>query len=83
MKELLEAYPVLRLITGDALFAQRPLIQLIRKYSRDYLFQVKCNQGDTLDALENCFAKSNDRPPATETTEKRGSYLRPVGYGWI
>ena len=58
---LLESYPMLQLITGDAIFAQRPLIRMIRKLEKDYLFQIKGNQGDTLDALENCFAKATER----------------------
>ena len=74
---------MLHLITGDAIFAQRPLIQLIRKQNRDYLLQIKANQGDTLDAIENCFAKATQRTPAAETIEKKGLSMRPVVYGWI
>jgi hypothetical protein len=83
LRELLENYPMLHLITGDAIFAQRPLIQLIRKQNRDYLLQIKANQGDTLDAIENCFANATQRTPAAETTEKKGLSMRPVVYGWI
>ncbi|QDS99289.1 hypothetical protein HG15A2_26110 [Adhaeretor mobilis] len=46
---LLETYPMLRLITGDAMFAQRPLAELICGQGRDYLLQIEANQGDTLD----------------------------------
>jgi hypothetical protein len=83
LRELLENYPMLHLITGDAIFAQRPLIQLIRKQNRDYLLQIKANQGDTLDAIENCFANATERTPAAQTTEKKGVLMRPVVYGWI
>lgn len=83
LHELLVAYPMLRLITGDAIFAQRPLIKLIRQQNRDYLLQIKANQGNTLDALENCFAKATERTPAAQTAEKKGRSLRPVVYGWI
>jgi hypothetical protein len=72
LKELLDAYPMLRLLTGDAIFAQRPLIELMCRHECDYLLQVKANQADTLDALENCFAKATERSPAAETTDKRG-----------
>lgn len=58
--DLLTAYPMLQLITGDAIFAQRPLIKMIRSVDKDYLFQIKANQSDTLDALENCFARLRD-----------------------
>lgn len=79
--ELLDAYPMLRLFTGDAIFAQRPLAELICGRGRDYLLQVKGNQGDTLDALENCFAKAVERPPAASSTDKRGLWKKPAGCG--
>jgi len=83
LQELLRAYPMLQLITGDAIFAQRPLAELIGKENRDYLLQIKANQGDTLDALEHCFAQAAERSPAAETTEKKGPFRKPVAYGWI
>lgn len=81
--ELLDAYPMLRLFTGDAIFAQRPLAELICGRGRDYLLQVKGHQGDTLDALQNCFAKAAERPPAAQSTHKRGLSKKPAGYGSI
>jgi hypothetical protein len=83
LQELLSAYPMLQLITGDAMFAQRPLADLICKKNRDYLFQIEANQGDTLDALQHCFAQAAERRPAAETTEKKGRCRKPVVYGWI
>ncbi len=70
LAELLDAYPMLRLVTGDAIFAQRPLAELITSRGCDYLLQVKGNQGDALDALVHCFAGAPQRPPAAQTTEK-------------
>lgn len=81
LEELLDAYPMLRLFTGDAIFAQRPLAELIRAHGRDYLLQVKDNQGDTLDALENCFAQATRRPPSAQSTNKRGLSKKPASYG--
>jgi hypothetical protein len=83
LRGLLDSYPMLQLITGDAIFAQRPLIKLIRSLGKDYLFQVKGNQKDTLNALENCFAKATERPPAAQMDEKRGHYGNAVVYGLI
>ncbi|HIC35494.1 MAG TPA: hypothetical protein EYO78_11860, partial [Gammaproteobacteria bacterium] len=83
LEALLDAYPMLQLITGDAIFAQRPLAELICAKNRDYLLQVKANQGDTLDALEHCFSQAVDRPPAAETTEKKGRCRKPVVCGSI
>lgn len=81
--ELLEMYPMLRLLTGDAIFAQRPLAELISSRGCDYLFQIEANQGDTLDALEHCFAQADKRPPAAETIEKKGNFTKRVGCGSI
>jgi hypothetical protein len=81
LAEQLDAYPMLRLFTGDAIFAQRPLAELICGRGRDYLLQVKGNQGDTLDALENCFAQAAERPPAASSTNKRGLLKKPAASG--
>jgi hypothetical protein len=85
LAELLEAYPMLRLITGDAIFAQRPLAELITGRGCDYLLQVKANQADALDALVHCFAGAPHRPPAAERTEKskRGAGGKPAASGSI
>jgi hypothetical protein len=84
LADLLDAYPMLRLITGDAIFAQRPLAQLITgRDGCDYLLQVKDNQGDVLDALVHCFAGAPQRPPAAQTTEKskRGASGKRAAFG--
>ncbi len=72
LAELLEAYPALQLLTGDAIYAQRPLLELLQDYGCDYLFQVKANQPDMLDALETCFFQETATEPAHEVIEKRG-----------
>lgn len=72
LEQLLDAYPALRLLTGDAIFAQRPLAELICRRGCDYLLQIKGNQGDTLDALQNCFAHAAQRRPAAEMSDKKG-----------
>ena len=38
---LLTAYPALQLLTGDAIYAQRPLLELVQEHGCDYLFQVQ------------------------------------------
>jgi len=83
LRGLLASYPMLKLITGDAIFAQRPLITMIRNLGKDYLFQIKGNQRDTLDALENCFANATERPPAALMDKKRGLFGSSVVYGWM
>ena len=81
LAELLTAYPALQLLTGDAIYAQRPLLELLQEHGCDYLFQVKANQPDMLDALETCFFQETPIPPADEVLEKRGSTKRHAGFG--
>jgi hypothetical protein len=73
LKELFEKYPALRLITGDALYAQRNLAELILVSGHDYLFQIKANQPDVLEAAQTCFAQAEDRRADAHTREKRGT----------
>jgi len=81
LDDLLGAYPALRLLTGDAIYAQRNLAELLVEGGCDYLFQIKANQQDILDALTVCFADAPGRPPAVETVEKRGVMRRRGGFG--
>lgn len=83
LEGLLKSYPMLRLITGDAIFAQRPLVDLMRRSGCHYLFQIEGNQGDTLNALEHCFAHAAEKAPAAQTTEKRGLAKKHGGCGLI
>ena len=75
------AYPALSLLTGDAIFAGRPLLELLKTHGCDYLFQVKANQPELLEALKTCFAAATQAHPIHETTEKRGIATIPGEYG--
>ena len=81
LSELLTAYPALQLLTGDAIYAQRPLLELLKTEGCDYLFQIKANQPDVLDALKVCFAEASQSKPAHQVAEKRGSMTKPGGCG--
>jgi len=81
LNELFEKYPALRLITGDALYAQRPLAELILASGHDYLFQIKGNQPDILDVAETCFAQAEDQPTDAQTREKKGATEKLVFFG--
>lgn len=81
LSELLENFPMLRLVTGDALFAQRPLVEALLDENRDYLLQIKANQADTLDALRNCLGAAHERPPAAQTVEKKGPSAIAASFG--
>lgn len=81
LSELFEKYPALRLITGDALYAQRNLAELILASGHDYLFQIKANQPDILDAAQTCFAQSEDRKAGAHTREKKEATEKLVFFG--
>ena len=54
--QLFERYPGLRLLTMDAVYAERDLCQAIVSYGRDYLVRIKGNQPEVLAALADGFA---------------------------
>ena len=81
LDELLGAFPLLRLITGDALFAQRPLAEALLQQNCDYLVQIKGNQPDALEAIQNCLGQAFERPPAAQTSEKKGTPSIAAGCG--
>jgi hypothetical protein len=68
LDELLAAYPALRVLTGDALFCQRPLARAIVTAGRDYVLAVKDNQPDLHEATRTAFAEPGE--PAVTAHEK-------------
>ena len=56
-------FPSLKLLTGDAMFTQRPLLEAIREYERDYLFQVKENQPKVLQKMKEVFKDAELQEP--------------------
>jgi hypothetical protein len=71
--ELLAAYPTLQLLTGDALFCQRPLARLIVEAGRAYLFAIKDNQPDLLETAQTAFADATPATADAGTREKKGA----------
>jgi hypothetical protein len=63
LDELFTHYPLLKLLTGDAIFAQRPLLEALQEHGRDYLFQIKANQPEILEAAKVCFADVDPNAP--------------------
>jgi len=70
--ELFERYPGLKLLTGDALFAQRPLADLIVEAGRHYVLAVKDNQPDLVEAMHTAFDRVDRSAPDARSAEKRG-----------
>jgi hypothetical protein len=79
--ELFATYPALRLLTADALFSQRNLAEMIVESGHDYLFQIKGNQPDILEAMQHCFAGERRPPLAHATHEKKGAPAKVVFFG--
>jgi len=81
LEELFTMYPCLKLLTGDAIFAQRPLLSAIQEYHRDYLVQIKENQGKVLEQMTMMFADSPQQKPSDRMTRKKRGALRFANYG--
>jgi hypothetical protein len=71
LAELLEHYPSIRLFTADALFTQRPLARVILEADRDFLFAVKGNQPDLLEAILTSLGNVAGREPDAKSVEKK------------
>jgi hypothetical protein len=81
LQELFEKYPALRLFTGDALYAQRNLAELIVASGHDYLFQIKGNQPDILEAAQTSLGSATDTQAMVKTVEKKGAHEKLVFFG--
>jgi hypothetical protein len=81
LAELIDHYPMLRLVTTDALFTQRPLARVILEADRDFLLAVKDNQPDLHEALRASFRDAAERPADVKTPEKKGAKSTPVSSG--
>ena len=79
--QLFERYPGLRLLTMDALYAERDLCQAIVGHGRDYLVRIKGNPPEVLAALADGFAAEELGEPQAETLEKKRGRLRDGGFG--
>ena len=69
--QLFERYPGLRLLTMDALYAERDLCHAIVSHGRDYLVRIKGNQPEVQAALAEGFAGEESGEPQAETLEKK------------
>lgn len=81
LPESFENFPLLRLLSGDVLFAGRPFLTAILEFDCDYLVQIKGNQPDARDAVQQCLGQAHERPPAAETIEKKGAVSIAAGSG--
>jgi hypothetical protein len=70
LDELCAAYPGLRVLTGDALFCQRPLARAIIEAGRDYVLAIKDNQPELHEAARTAFAAATPATAAATAREK-------------
>jgi hypothetical protein len=83
LAELKRDFPLLKLITGDAIYANRPLAEVLLDNDCDYLLQIKGNQKDIQEALEVCLGAAHETRPAAQTIEKKGTLSNAAGCGLI
>ena len=76
LEELLDAYPMLRLFTGDAIFAQRPLAELICGHGRDYLLQVEGQSGRYARRARKLLCPGRTASAAPQTRPIKGGSRR-------
>jgi hypothetical protein len=69
--ELLSQFPHLKILTGDAIFAQRPLLEVLKEHQVDYVFQVKDNQPGVLEAVKETFKERHQVEPAAQGRSKK------------
>ena len=71
--ELLAQFPNLKILTGDAIFSNRPLLDVL-KDKVDYVFQVKDNQKEMTEAVKETFKdRQHIKPAATSLSKKKAS----------
>jgi hypothetical protein len=71
LEELFTMYPCLKLLTGDAIYTQRPLLEAIREHNRDYLVQVKKNQGKLYEQMQLTFEDASEQTPGDRNVDKK------------
>jgi hypothetical protein len=49
----------------------------------DYLVQIKGNQGDVEEVLHQCLGDVEEKQPAAQMVEKKGTLLNAAGCGLI
>ena len=81
LDELFRAWPSLRVLTGDALFCQRPLAQAMVAAGRDYLLAVKDNQPDLHETIRTAFAAATPATADVTAREKNAARWSPGGCG--
>lgn len=72
LEALFAAYPNIRALTLDAIFAQRGLCQMLVDLKRGYMLRIKGNQPNVVAALAEAFADAPQRQPDAQSADKVG-----------
>lgn len=70
LDELFDTWPSLRVLTGDAIFCQRPLARAIVGAGRDYVLAIKDNQPDLFETARTAFADATAESADATVREK-------------
>jgi hypothetical protein len=81
LDELFATWPALRVLTGDALFCQRPLARAIVGAGRDYVLAVKDNQPDLHETIRTAFAAATADSADATARGKNAGRSSPGGCG--
>ena len=76
LDELFAAWPSLRVLTGDAIFCQRPLARAIIAAGRDYVLVIKDNQPDLFETAVTAFADATAESADATVCEKSAARSR-------
>ena len=77
LDDLFALWPSLRILTGDALFCQRPLARAIIDAGRDDVLAVKDNQPDLHETIRTAFADATPASADATVSEKNAGRSRP------
>jgi hypothetical protein len=77
LDDLFDLWPSLQILTGDALFCQRPLARAIIDAGRDYVLAVKDNQPDLHETIRTAFADATPATADATAREKNAGRSRP------
>jgi hypothetical protein len=76
LDELFATWPSLRVLTGDAIFCQRPLARAIIESGRDYVLVIKDNQPDLFETAVTAFAGATAESADATVLEKSAGRSR-------
>jgi len=73
IEKILECYPHLKLLTGDAAFCHKTIARSLIKAKRDYFLQLKAPHTTDLALAKDAFAQLRRSPARADQVEKRGA----------